>query len=45
MMCHWLAQVYDSKNPSNPIYDEEKVKYWEEEYEKKLKNFNKFSQF
>lgn len=45
MMCHWLAQVYDSKNPSNPIYDEEKVKYWEEEYEKKLKNFNNFSQF
>ncbi len=37
MMCYWLAQVYASKNPINPLYDEEKTKYWEDQYEKNLK--------
>ena len=27
----WLSAVYASKNPLNPIYDEEKAKYWEGE--------------
>ena len=26
---YWLSQVYGSKNPVNPIYDEEKRKHWE----------------
>ena len=27
---YWLSRVYASNNPVNPIYDEEKSKYWEE---------------
>lgn len=31
---YWLSRVYASKNPVNPIHDEEKAKYWENKYEK-----------
>ena len=30
----WLSRVYASKNPLNPLYDEEKAKYWESESSK-----------
>ena len=31
---YWISRVYASKNPVNPIHDEEKAKYWENKYEK-----------
>ncbi|MBQ4379042.1 MAG: hypothetical protein II821_07595 [Treponema sp.] len=31
---YWLSSVYASKNPVNPVYDEEKARYWKECYEK-----------
>ena len=31
---YWLSRVYASKNPVNPVYDEEKARYWESEYSK-----------
>ncbi len=26
---YWIARLYDSKNPNNPIYDEKKAAYWD----------------
>lgn len=34
---YWLARIYDSKNPDNPIYDEEKAAYWDKKYKEAIK--------
>ena len=41
ILCVWLSKVYASKNPLNPIYDEEKAKYWEEKFKDSQKNAEK----
>lgn len=41
---YWLSRVYASKNPVNPIHDEEKAKYWENKYEKLTQKLEESSQ-
>ncbi len=33
-VCSWLSKLYASDNPVNPIHNEEKAKYWNEESER-----------